>query len=171
MNVYRAHSYSDVETIKHAIMRLPDEWLHELRYIPWIILPDNLSPLWIGLMNEEVNTHDGRFYSEIGGWWASEDVNRNFRFLPHIYITPKIEHYAVHEANHALADIWNAPVDELFNPDKALYDYMASNPDEYFACGLDAFLYPEQDDRHWNIDDLTKADIELFGYFQARLGV
>ena len=166
LNIYRAHSYNDVEIIKYSIMRIPESWRQELRYIPWIILPNELSPLWIGLMTEEVTTHDGRLYSEIGGWWANEDVGRRFRFKPHIYITPENEYYAVHEANHALADIWNAPEEELFNPDKALWWYMASNAHEYFACGLDAFLYPEQDDRQWNKMDLAKADLDLYKYFE-----
>lgn len=169
MKIYRAHSYEDVELIRHAIMRIPEQWRYELRDTPWIILPDKLSPLWIGLMTEEVETGDGRLYSEVGGWWADEDVSRTFRFLPHLYITPKIEHYAVHEANHALADIWNAPLDELFNPDRALWWYMAFSAHEYFACGLDAFLYPEQDDKHWNNLDLAKADLDLYKYFQWKL--
>ena len=120
-------------------------------------------------MIEERKTHDGRLYSELGGWWANEDVSRNFRFLPHIFIKPKIEHFAVHESCHALADIWNAPIDQLFNPDKALYDYMASNSAEYFACGLDAFLYHDQDDGHWNISHLAKSDNDLLKYFQAKI--
>ncbi len=133
INIYRAHSYNDVETIRHSITRLPEKWLYELRYTPWIILPIDLSPIWIGLMTEEVETNDGRLYSEVGGWWANENVSNKFRFLPHIFITPKIEHYAVHETCHALADIWKAPINELFNPDKAFFGYMASNSHEYFG--------------------------------------
>lgn len=168
MNIYRTHSYSDVELIRYSIMRIPEDWRQELRYIPWIILPNNLSPLWIGLMTEEIKIHDGRFFSEVGGWFA-RDTSRKIRFVPNIMITPKIEHYATHEACHALAYVWNAPMDELFNPDKAFFGYMASNSHEYFACGLDAYLYPEQDDRHWNRMDLAKADIDLYKYFQWKV--
>jgi len=169
MNIYRAHSYNDVEIIRQAIMRLPEKWRYELRYTPWIILPNDLSPIWIGLMTEEVTTHDGRLYSELGGWWAPERVSNRFRFLPHIFIKPKIEYYAVHEANHALADIWNAPVKELFKPDKAFFKYMASNEQEYFACGLDAFLRPERQMKYWNRLDLAKTDLDLFKYFEWKM--
>lgn len=150
--------------------RIPDDWMRDIKYIPWIILPDELSPIWIGLMTKEVKASYGRLYSKIGGWFASgKSVNSSFRFQPHIFNKPKSAWATVHEIGHALAHTWNSPIDELFNPDKALYDYMASNPSEYFACGLDAFLYPEQDDNHWNIGRLAKADDGLLEYFRSKI--
>ena len=169
MKILRAHDYRFVEAVKNEIAILPKRWSECIASVPWILLPDDMSPIWTGLMTEESVSHDGRKYSEIGGWYCPTVADKNWRDAPHIYLKPKsLTHAAVHEAAHALEEAMRAPASELFEPERALYPYMASNKSEFFACAVDAFLR-HQNDKRWNIDDLEKSGAKIYDYLKAQL--
>jgi hypothetical protein len=173
LRVCRAHSYQAVEKVEAELLRLPTHWRQDVAHIPWIILPDDLSPLWIGLMDQEFDTGDGRLYSQIGGWYQFTDGHPNWKFAPHIYLSHGSAWAAVHEVGHALSEAWHTSLDDLFRPNAALYDYMASNADEYFACAIDAYLRPAGQPGPWGEDnhDLAVADPNIFAYLTHKLEV
>ena len=168
MNILRAPSHEFVEAIRNELAVLPKCWSERIDDIPWILLQDSISPVWTGVMINESIANDGRKYSGIGGWYCPLNVNNNWRFAPHIFLKPKSLHCAVHEAAHAIEDAIHAPVSNLFEPEKALYPYMASNEDEFFACAVDAFLR-HPDDERWNIEDLMNSGAEIYDYLRTQL--
>ena len=169
MKILRAHDYEFVEAVRNELAVLPKCWSECIADVPWILLPDEMSPVWIGLMAEEYVARDGRKYSDIGGWYCPSVANKNWRHQPHIYLKPKsLQRSAVHEAAHAIDEAIHAPTAELFEPEKALYPYMASNKDEFFACSIDAFLR-RPDDKRWNIDDLEKSGAKIYDYLRTQI--
>lgn len=161
MKVLRAHSYDDVAAIKRELSGVPSHWLDAIRHVGWHIYPQDLSPLYTGLLESDDATHDGRMYSQVGGWFHPVGERYIFKRLISEWAT-------VHEAAHALADALHVPVEQFYKPEQALWSYMASNPDEYFACAVDAFLVPERENdrqyRWWNNHDLARHDIEMWRY-------
>lgn len=168
MNILRAHDYGFVEAVKNELTVLLPHWRERIADVPWILLPDEMSPVWIGLMAEEYVARDGRKYSEIGGYYCPVGADKNWRYVPHIYLKPKSLRHAVHEAAHAIEVETHAPTTELFEPEKALYPYMARNKSEFFACALNAFVR-HPDDKRWNIDDLEKSGAKIYDYLRTQL--
>lgn len=166
MKILRAHSYGLVEAVRNELDVLPARWRECIANVPWVLLPDEMSPLWIGLMAEESTTHDGRKYSKIKAWYCPSVTSKNWRHQPHIYL--KSRWSAIHEAAHAIDEVTHAPTVELFEPEKALYPYMASNKCEFFACAVAAFLR-HPDDERWNIDDLNKSGAKIYDYLRTQL--
>ena len=168
--ILRAHSYDIVADVRHHLQRVPSQWLATVGHVGWILLPEDLSPLFTGLMSKERRTDDGRLYSECGGWYCDETCDGDFVTLgdPHIYLDRRRTWAAVHEVAHALEIAWNVPVEDFYQPDNAFDDYMASNSEEYFACALDAFLQPGRDDSIWNCRDLAQQDPELYQYLDHK---
>ncbi len=165
MNILRAHDYGFVEAIRNELSILPRHWLDCIASVPWILLPDDVSPVWTGLMKEECVATDGRKYSKIGGWYCQVVGHPNWRYAPHIYLKPKsLKRATVHEAAHAIEEAMHVPVSELYEPEKALYPYMARDEGEFFACAVDAFVRPAQNETTWNIDDLRKTGAKIYDY-------
>lgn len=172
LKILRAHAYEHVELICASLCRLPAHWLEAIQDLPWIILPDSLSPLWIGLLEREQKTLDGRLYSQVGGWYCPErEGASNWHLAPHVYLTPGGVYGAVHEVGHALEDAWRVPVADFYRPEVAFYPYMALNAVEYFACALDAFLAPErgEDAFGFNCADLARLNPALYVYLGRKL--
>lgn len=165
----RAHSYDAVARLHSELRVMPPHWTDAAHPWKFALLPDDLSPLWIGLLKEE--HHDNlanRRYSEIGGWCASDEHGWLVRDTPHIYLNHRSIESACHEVGHALADAWHTDIEAFFTPDMAFYPYMASNPDEFFACAVVAFLRPSRADHLWNRDDLAKRFPDVFCYLNAQ---
>lgn len=170
IKILRAHAYDHVAAICHELERLPANWLATIADIPWLILPQTLSPLWIGIMEEErIDKPSGRRYSEIGGWFCGENFDPNWKQSPHIFLDSHSFSGALEEAAHALAVAWCVPVAEFYKPEAAFYDYMGRDEDEYFAHAVMAFLNPTTDDKHWNNTDLAKRDPRLWLYLTSKL--
>jgi hypothetical protein len=163
VKIARAHDYAAVEKVRFELERVPSAWLSDATPYKWFILPSGLSPVWIGLVTDGLITHDGRQYREVGGWCAGEQTAWCCRETPHIFLTESSAWAAVHELGHALEEIWHAPVDELFRPECALDPYAASNPAEYFACAVDAFLHPVGNEH------LAEADPQIWMYLESKL--
>lgn len=166
--IRRAHEYQHVMAVKHELTRVPKSWLDSVSAVSWFILPDTLSPLWIGLMTQETYASDGRKYSECGGWYFDEHYDGSFLSFkdPHIYLASGAAKAAIHEVAHALERAWKVPVGDFYRPASAFYEYMATNPTEYFACALEAYLISELDDEHWNRADLATANMHLYDYLK-----
>lgn len=170
IKIFRAHNYEPIEQIRCVLARVPSHWLEQVAHIPFVVLPDDLSPIWIGLMREEYTAHDGRKYSSIGAWSCGENYDSNWRHAPHLYFKERSARFAVHEMAHALDDAWHVDTQEFFEPNTAFYNYMASNESEYFACALEAFLTSSGDDTRWNNYDLAKRNYNLWLFLRNKLG-
>ena len=172
MNVLRAHNYQDVEAVRNELDRLPRSLADLVPDLPFIILPDGLSPVWIGLMVNDMKVFDGRSYDkEVGGWY-SDGKHPNWKFDRHVFIaTRSIEWATIHEVAHAIDDILGEPSKSVFRPERALFKYMASNHAEYFACAMDAYLRDPRDDARWNRDDLASADPDMVTFIETLIGV
>lgn len=169
LRIKRAHSYATIEAIRAELASVPKQWRLLTTAYQWIVYPDDLSPVWTGLIYEDMTTpDDDRLYSDIGGWCALERHAWFCADTPHIFIKSSSTRSVVHEVGHALAELWHAPVKHFFKPQLAFYDYMALNPAEYFACAFEAYLRHDQDDEYWNRHDLAKRDPDLFQYFEIR---
>lgn len=177
MKFLRAHYYDPIMRLRALSERLPVAWRDEVRDWPLIVLPDTLSPVWIGLTrrsDEELHAADTgswnhRPQATVGGWCAGEEHAYWLNQTPHIYLNHKSVPFYVHEAGHALARLWHVDMKAFFKPERALYKYMASTPDEYFACALDAFLYPDNDPKNWNRLDLAKRDQGIHDFLRRKL--
>lgn len=170
MKILRAHYYDDVEMVKSDLSRLPRSWFSDIDWIPWIILPNDLSPKFIGLLRDDLDTDDGRTYNTVGGWSYVKNEHPNFALYPHIFLQTDSWYAAIHEVGHALEAIWNAPIEDLYKPDLALYSYMASESEEYFACALDAFCSDESNMRFgYHRFDLAQADRNIYDFFLNKL--
>ena len=170
MKILRAHNYTGVERVRSELERLPPQWLSAIDWVPWIVLPDDLDPVWTGLVREDMACSEGRTNSNVGGWCYVRRDHPDVAHFPHIFLQEWSWDAAVHEAAHAIEATWHAPVYELFRPKRALFPYMASSPWEYFACALDAFCSNEETMRFgYHRDDLAKADPEIFAYLDWML--
>ena len=171
MNIIRAHNYQDVEAVRNELLRLPSTLADLVQGLPFIILPDYLSPVWIGLMVDDMKVFDGRSYNKVGGWYSSGD-HPNWRLGRHVFIAARsIEWSTIHEVAHAIDDALGEPSKPMFRPERALHKYMASNYAEYFACALDAYLREPRDDSHWNRDDLSRSDPDIVAFIETLMGV
>lgn len=173
MNIGRAHSYSSVEHCLSLVDRLPLQWQEDIGYLTWHIYPVDLSPLFTGLQKTEVDTGDGRLFSEVGGWFAEEEHNWLISGdLPCIFLKEDHVGYSTfHEIGHALSRAWHVDEEHFYKPDSALFEYMSSDPSEYFACAFDLFWRPHTWDGGLNEYDLAKRDPELYAFFVFQQGL
>jgi hypothetical protein len=165
MKVLRAHDYDHVARVKRELSLVPAHWLDEVKNVSWIVYPDELSPLYTGLLGEvfggDTKTFDGRWWSQVEAWCSFDPIT--------IFTKPGVAEWAVlHEIGHALHDIWRVPLGHFFKPKKAFYEYMAANPEEYFAVAFAAFLHPQGQDEVWNSGHLAERDPDLFSYLKWR---
>ena len=156
---------------------MPSGWLEEISDVGWVVYPDGLSPLFTGLMKYETLSHDGREMSKCGGWYSpinceGYSIKDEYIFLDHSSVRS-----AVHEVSHVLLYKWRVDQDEFYKPETAFHWYMASNPQEYFACAVEAFLHPVRDNREtntwwnkWNKEDLAKVNPDLVSYLEMKAG-
>lgn len=169
MRIGRAHSYDDVEKLRAALSLMPQQWLPELDWVAWQLLPEGLFPLFVGLLIEDRLTHDGRSYSDLGGWFANTEHGWIVTNTRHIYLSSRsIERYAIHEAGHALEVAWRVDVRWFFWPQSAFHWYMQTNPSEYFACAVEAFCIPDTNEKEWNRGDLAAMNPPLHEFLSAK---
>jgi hypothetical protein len=180
MKILRAHDYDPIMRLRSEARRVPDSWLDAARDWPLIVLPNDLSPSWIGLTrrtDEELisasreygNAWNGRSQDDVGGWCVGEEHAYWMNLTPHIYLDHRSVPWYVHELAHALARLWHVDTDAFFRPDRAMYPYAATTPDEYFACALDAFLTPDRDPKLWNRLDLADRDQPMHDFLRSKL--
>ena len=116
----------------------------------------------------DVKSDDGRSYDKDVGGWYSSGSNPNWRLGRHVFIaTRSITWSTIHEVAHAIDDVLGYPSRLFFKPERALFEYMASNADEYFACAMDAYLHNPRDDTCWNQDNLAKSDFDIFEFIRT----
>jgi hypothetical protein len=162
--IKRAHSYPAIELLRNELEKLPSFLLESVAHYGLYVLPDALSPLWIGLLKQDTFSK-GFMLSDAGGWCADEDHRHWVTDAPHIYIKESYVQYTIlHEVGHALVSRWGIPIDDFYCPEKAFFTYMKTDADEYFACAFVTFFYPPQDDVHYNVEDLAKLNYPLFEF-------
>ena len=169
--IERVHSYAAIERLRHELSAMPSSWLADIRDVKWVVYPDDLSPLFTGLLMHESFTHDGRNLSECGGWYSPADCWESGLKEEHIFLDHASTQSAVHEAAHALYYRWHVDMSDFYKDGILAFGwYMASNEREYFACALDYFLRPGRDNTTWNGDDLAGVNPGLYSYLMVKLG-
>lgn len=166
INVARAHNLDVVRRVEDNLRGL-EAFLKPLWHIHWYILPENLSPLFTGLLkqDDQATGVDPRKLSEAGGWYADERHSFWVSDVPHIYLSESNTESALHELGHALSRYWRIDVARLYKPELAFSEYGALNVEEYWATSWEIFVRPETWKDGPNETSLWKRDRRIFDVF------